>query len=185
MSGQASCMRARNTTPRVLQWRAGQLSGQARNLAVTASKLHETSMEGRTIVRPGAGGVDGHSARRVTSMEGRTIVRPGWSSAATLREWSRYFNGGPDNCPARREPQRLSPRQAAVLQWRAGQLSGQATPPTACLLDPRTTSMEGRTIVRPGVGVDGRPRRVRPTSMEGRTIVRPGHHQTRTATPSR
>ena len=133
-----------------------------------------TSMEGRTIVRPGCtaelprdhhrgdfnGGPDNCPARPET----------GGAEAAAHT----HFNGGPDNCPARRPSSVQFSFNVTKLQWRAGQLSGQATRPPASTRRRICTSMEGRTIVRPGLPVLQRRARVRSTSMEGRTIVRPG-----------
>ena len=139
-----------------LQWRAGQLSGQAAQ----------------------AGGTGRHSL--TASMEGRTIVRPGRRMRHTPRSADHRFNGGPDNCPARQSKGQDVSFSNEMLQWRAGQLSGQAR--VKLLGMPRTNlaSMEGRTIVRPG-GQVGYPQvAVRIASMEGRTIVRPGvpaHHE--------
>ena len=138
-----------------LQWRAGGVGGGAHNVA-------GPSMEGRTIVRPDLwyGDYQRHYLRP-PSMEGRTIVRPDVVKKAVwyMRSWT--FNGGPDNCPARpcgclntrlREPESFNggpdncparpvsdraPLQArTLLQWRAGQLSGQTWP----LVRPVSTS---------------------------------------------
>ncbi len=62
-----------------LQWRAGQLSGQ-------------TYLDG---VSP--------MPRLRASMEGRTIVRPDRNSPPEVHREPTSFNGGPDNCPARRK----------------------------------------------------------------------------------
>ena len=59
-------------------------------------------MEGRTIVRPGIIANLTGDRKLAASMEGRTIVRPGPQNAHPA-----------DNA-------------AEMLQWRAGQLSGQA-----------------------------------------------------------
>ena len=67
-----------------LQWRAGQLSGQTYNHAATWVTILMPSMEGRTIVRPDLLG-------RLRSMR-----------------QTASFNGGPDNCPARRESDHAS-----------------------------------------------------------------------------
>ena len=84
------------------------------------------------------------------SMEGRTIARPDQRPPDGVASPSVAFNGGPDNCPARRD-------LLAVLD------NGGPQP-----------SMEGRTIARPDpaaapstTSCDRRP------SMEGRTIARP------------
>ncbi len=126
-------------------------------------------------------------------MSGQTL-----SSLAVRRRGPRPFNGGPDNCPARpgqgfvlvvkqRRPSMegrtivrpdLSPGLPSrchthLLQWRAGQLSGQTRRPVHCQHPPDLPSMEGRTIVRPDVVFAVGLRKVRIPSMEGRTIVRP------------
>ena len=178
--GPDNCPARLGTTPHsssgtgALQWRAGQLSGQALRAARPLGRREKASMEGRTIVRPGTrpprrrtgryesfnGGPDNCPARRErsllsvgerqASMEGRTIVRPGPTPNPSRRVAPRSFNGGPDNCPARRTaspkvrtcrsrfnggPDNCPARPANVrtprrcgcrLQWRAGQLSGQA-----------------------------------------------------------
>ena len=130
-------------------------------------------------------------------MEGRTIARPDATPQPILREPSPPFNGGPDNCPARRDPRTGQADQDPCLQWRAGQLPGQTWPmcrcakcgddafnggPDNCPARHATMtdidciacpSMEGRTIARPDYGdsmwehPEGAP------SMEGRTIARP------------
>ena len=110
-----------------LQWRAGQLSGQtggrrkrcptppapfnggpdncpARREGPTLVRRAgiTPSMEGRTIVRPDRGGRTGSAAVDQPSMEGRTIVRPDLEPRGCPPEVRFPFNGGPDNCPARR-----------------------------------------------------------------------------------
>ena len=117
-----------STSP--LQWRAGQSSGQTRrsNGAATGST---TSFNG---------GPDNRPARRVwpqaqrppvllPSMEGRTIVRPDQSRSWLTPARTRSFNGGPDNRPARLDGDRDVDLPACVLQWRAGQSSGQTRTP--------------------------------------------------------
>ena len=200
MSGQARhAMAAVIRRNLALQWRAGQLSGQAPKQPWTPAMAARTSMEGRTIVRPGrrqdhgraqpaayfnggpdncparpaagswsrptrsvlqwrAGQLSGQAGRsrdarprlRATSMEGRTIVRPGGSCRCRTRRRARHFNGGPDNCPARPSRPPRPWEWSQILQWRAGQLSGQAPTQTPAQTPCHPTSMEGRTIVRPG-----------------------------------
>ena len=157
-----------------LQWRAGQSSGQ-------------TSI--RSAPSP--------SGSR-PSMEGRTIVRPDLSWSQRRRKRRRTFNGGPDNRPAR--PASAIPNSLAVviLQWRAGQSSGQ-TRRWGSHGEHRTPSFNGGPDNRPA-RPDGTtmwvadfddlqwragqssgqtshvPTRSHPSStpsMEGRTIVRP------------
>ena len=66
-------------------------------------RRHGASMEGRTIARPNQ-----HRPRRLhgparrASMEGRTIARPNRAPPSPRNSRSSCFNGGPDNCPAKR-----------------------------------------------------------------------------------
>ena len=201
--------------PCTLQWRAGQLPGQTRWLRRGLDLHVIASMEGRTIARPD------HRLRtvrhdvHVASMEGRTIARPDGVSLAVSRlvrlasmeggqlpgTIARCFNGGPDNCPARRAAGRRPAGRS--LQWRAGQLPGQTHRVTGSDNWPDSASMEGRTIARPDrtvgaaqlpvtaelqwragqlpgqttcPGAGRRPTQSRAAvgaSMEGRTIARP------------
>ncbi len=159
----------------VLQWRAGQLSGQAGQRLRKPSRNNRASMEGRTIVRPGAtprsvsvplmsslqwraGQLSGQAGRNglIAGPVSRLQWRAGQLSGQARRidrelGYRRIsFNGGPDNCPAR-------------LVRREG-------PPAPGHI----ASMEGRTIVRPGLLVPAPPDGAVGASMEGRTIVRPG-----------
>ena len=97
-----------------LQWRAGQLPGQT------------------GLAHPGC------NAEKNTSMEGRTIARPNTTPAPPAARRASYFNGGPDNCPAKPAVAMSSAGILTILQWRAGQLPGQTDrhPPWP---------MEGRT----------------------------------------
>ena len=144
-----------------LQWRAGQLSGQTQAVG-TERYVPPGRFNGGPDNCP-ARLVEQRRVRfsaRHASMEGRTIVRPDLSLCPlppfrTLRlQWRAgqlsgqtgarrglcmtgcsCFNGGPDNCPARRGKHRASGVRA------------------------QSASMEGRTIVRPDalrVGQDGR-----------------------------
>ena len=133
-----------------LQWRAGQLSGQARGSHARSPRTGPASMEGRTIVRPGPDSMGDTQILHQASMEGRTIVRPG---------------------PRRPRSKRT---RAVGLQWRAGQLSGQAKMLERVSKIAVNASMEGRTIVRPGQEPPAGAGHAQPASMEGRTIVRPG-----------
>ena len=119
-----------HTRPRrILQWRAGQSSGQTPYRYLVSYVLHEPSMEGRTIVRPDRVGMH-PSPQRFDFLQWRA----GQSSGQTCRfrrrcrrcRWS--FNGGPDNRPARRHVAQGAVTHHDTLQWRAGQSSGQ-TPP--------------------------------------------------------
>ena len=73
-----------------------------------------------------------------TSLAGCAVATGAWC-----------FNGGPDNCPAKRRLDRL--------------LGGSG----------RLASMEGRTIARPNAAVRPQPAVGEAASMEGRTIARP------------
>ena len=126
LSGQASDADEPIPQGQRLQWRAGQLSGQARHERQLGINNPLTSMEGRTIVRPGAFSDSRVVDQRVTSMEGRTIVRPGHMVPRMPHPRTTNFNGGPDNCPARPGVSVEAGRRICRLQWRAGQLSGQA-----------------------------------------------------------
>ena len=132
-----------------LQWRAGQLPGQT---APDGGPDHV-----RRILQWRAGQLPGqttdvkHARHAKLALQWRAGQLPGQTPASApsrLRRW-RYFNGGPDNCPAKhlRRGRRLgggldtsmegrtiarpnldrdSTRSAArALQWRAGQLPGQ------------------------------------------------------------
>ena len=92
-----------------LQWRAGQLSGQTCDDAGSITRRRAV-----TILQWRAGQLSGQTPPRGEAEDSK----------------SPPFNGGPDNCPARpgiavesRSPFNGGP--ACILQWRAGQLSGQ------------------------------------------------------------
>ena len=130
-------------------------------------------------------------------MEGRTIARPNRGCPRARRGTRAPFNGGPDNCPAKRARSRTL-RPTHLLQWRAGQLPGQTAPsPTA---NSPPGSLQWRAGQLPGQtrrstppssiwptsfngGPDNCPakhgllgswlRGVDHPSMEGRTIARP------------
>ena len=88
-------------------------------------------MEGRTIARPDIVRSGRHAETVQPSMEGRTIARPDSTSSLRLTGLRSSFNGGPDNCPARRGDPTAAIQGAIALQWRAGQLPGQtSTTPT-------------------------------------------------------
>ena len=176
LSGQAIWCPLPSQRHAPLQWRAGQLSGQAPRRPNPTTNTTGTSMEGRTIVRPGPLGLPARDHAPTTSMEGRTIVRPGkvqyrWTQ---LRKITLQWRAG--QLSGQALSLRTSHSAANSLQWRAGQLSGQAGAAWRGMAHTFLTSMEGRTIVRPGVQRSGRLVQQRNTSMEGRTIVRPGHH---------
>ncbi len=154
MSGQTNTQVAALTAGTWLQWRAGQLSGQTSMSPVLNVDASRASMEGRTIVRP-----DLHCS-------------VSWSERRT------GFNGGPDNCPARPSRGLRLVTAQLLLQWRAGQLSGQTRSFPAELMLVMTASMEGRTIVRPDPGQD-RPTAVAHANLQWRAGQLSG--QTRTA----
>ena len=82
-------------------------------------------MEGRTIARPDRDDQTDHTYHIRPSMEGRTIARPDGIAPNRGAGTQQSFNGGPDNCPARREVSTIYSRPGIGLQWRAGQLPGQ------------------------------------------------------------
>ena len=172
--------------------------------AARLDKLRATllpSMEGRTIARPDsldggrrrlqwrAGQLPGHPPLGRTSsllqwragqLPGQTCLGGsfnGDNSARQRRRRSKPFNGGPDNCPARRVVGATSNRRRLLdqsLQWRAGQLPGQTWPASLCAYSPAPVpSMEGRTIARPDSGGSLAVGKAAIPSMEGRTIARP------------
>ena len=108
-----------------LQWRAGQLPGQTAYVARLLVPLVTASMEGRTIARP-------DRRRRTTSC------------ADGYR-----FNGGPDNCPARRpHAASLDPRHRR--RFNGGPDNCPARLAAEIVEDQgENASMEGRTIARP------------------------------------
>ena len=163
----------RQTKIEVLQWRAGQSSGQSckqRRLCTNTPGLQWR-----------AGQSSGQSCRDrlhsqrgiVPSMEGRTIVRPVTSPGSCSRRASGSFNGGPDNRPASLARPLQRARVLVALQWRAGQSSGQS--PVNAALPTQVISLQWRAGQSSGqspLKTDWEPLRKRP-SMEGRTIVRP------------
>ena len=106
-------------------------------------------MEGRTIARPNRAAGRALNDIELASMEGRTIARPNRTLARVdshrrgrfnggpdncpakrwrrvwLRRRCRCFNGGPDNCPAKPFADLTGALVLLKLQWRAGQLPGQ------------------------------------------------------------
>ena len=157
----------------VLQWRAGQSSGQTEFSALDGLCCDTPSMEGRTIVRP-----DPTRPSTPCSRLWSLQWRAGQSSGQTTTKW------------------RLG-KADGILQWRAGQSSGQTTIPNGCSQQFAITFNGGpdNRPARPGRstgacnlgdafngGPDNRPARQgtadqdrlrSPPSMEGRTIVRP------------
>ena len=206
---------------RPLQWRAGQSSGQTfRDSDLMVEKV-DPSMEGRTIVRPDlvafnrwhrasilqwrAGQSSGQTPRRALygsrrgtpSMEGRTIVRPDHHQYGSTRHATASFNGGPDNRPARPQLPGYQPASQSLLQWRAGQSSGQTkilfvSSSVLMTLQWRAGQSSGQTLIPEDKPVALRRLQWRAgqssgqtyaqllkvstrrtPSMEGRTIVRP------------
>ena len=170
------CRRHRGRGTGRLQWRAGQLPGQTRRRRVPPVGKGVTSMEGRTIARPNAadpsrsgfasrvlqwraGQLPGQTAMAVSGpdtgcqLQWRAGQLPGQtSSAGAAPRWGTgYFNGGPDNCPAKLGPG-LDPVRGPG------------------------TSMEGRTIARPNRHGTKTEASDEQTSMEGRTIARPNRY---------
>ncbi len=176
MSGQASPFLGTVPVVSGLQWRAGQLSGQAKLSSLLDRTTLETlaSMEGRTIVRPGILVERDMLGFSYASMEGRTIVRPGQGAAEAALVAVVGFNGGPDNCPARPDGK----RKRSDRRMRASMEGRTIVRPGHCAeinrLCHSRASMEGRTIVRPGIVVSDHCHIAGYASMEGRTIVRPG-----------
>ena len=125
MSGQTNIPKPLQKWLKVLQWRAGQLSGQTRRYRRQRCSRHP----------PFNGGPDNCPAR---------LER---MSVGTCCPYA--FNGGPDNCPARREIETSIWAMPPLLQWRAGQLSGQTCGDRLHSQRGVMPSMEGRTIVRP------------------------------------
>ena len=117
--------------------------------AISAIARTLPSMEGRTIVRPDEGAVIKIDTGDGPSMEGRTIVRPDRVVRFPLGTCFTAFNGGPDNRPARPGSSRWTTWSPSILQWRAGQSSGQTNHKTPTPVAGNQPSMEGRTIVRP------------------------------------
>ena len=107
-------------------------------------------MEGRTIARPNGGrGMQQHPPALV--LQWRAGQLPGQTSMLVSMSTKvlACFNGGPDNCPAKRHLARPFWRSCNVLQWRAGQLPGQTGDAIVSDLYIGDASMEGRTIARP------------------------------------
>ena len=167
LSGQACRLRVFVLVRVWLQWRAGQLSGQARRNRPQRRRATRASMEGRTIVRPGPRPRPQDARRRGASMEGRTIVRPGHDVNVILT--SVVDSASMEGRTIVRPGQLWAPTVVGgvwALQWRAGQLSGQATVYVPTWYGYRCASMEGRTIVRPGPPPVATTRRV-PTCFNG------------------
>ena len=85
----------------LLQWRAGQSSGQTYRIGVEFV-VAEITFNGGPDNRPARQGGHNNDGTPTTS-----------------------FNGGPDNRPARQDPDGSPTGSVSILQWRAGQSSGQ------------------------------------------------------------
>ena len=148
-SGQTRTTQPTESRMGILQWRAGQSSGQTACFDTRFDQRWRPSMEGRTIVRP-----DHTRQRCVGCCDRRLQWRAGQSSGQTpllksgLRrtkplQWRAGQSSGQTISSV------IVSGRGARLQWRAGQSSGQ----TGCIRVRRpqdhSPSMEGRTIVRP------------------------------------
>ena len=93
----------------VLQWRAGQLPGQTRTGDGDVRHRHHASMEGRTIARPNLRPRPA-STMRLGGFNGGPDNCPAKrrSSCTRRRVCRTCFNGGPDNCPAKPHPQAVT-----------------------------------------------------------------------------
>ena len=114
----------RHTSGSRLQWRAGQLPGQT-----AGGGDHETLVQ---ALQWRAGQLPGQTRRRR-----RLPRRP------------THFNGGPDNCPAKRAAAMTAGLAFGVLQWRAGQLPGQ-TSSSRSAFPPRLSALQWRAGQLPG-----------------------------------
>ena len=112
---------------KTLQWRAGQLPGQTREVA---------DHQPERGARPFNGGPGNCPAKR-----GRRSGRRTGGRGA--------FNGGPGNCPAKLRAGAAPDQETDPLQWRAGQLPGQTTGGRDDPEGAAQPSMEGRAIARP------------------------------------
>ena len=147
---------AQAVTALALQWRAGQLPGQTRLLEVV---LHIEA----EVLQWRAGQLPGQTAWLCLLLYVRVFLqwRAGQLPGQTRRSGrcgacaSAAFNGGPGNCPAKRDGQRREPHAVDV------------------------PSMEGRAIARPNAGLAAAAGRDgAPPSMEGRAIARPNRSRT-------
>ncbi len=132
-----------------LQWRAGQLSGQTQRALERVRGLQHPSMEGRTIVRPDDSSTNSFVSGDPPSMEGRTIVRPDWKCLRSSGMRWLPFNGGPDNCPARRRSPRPFPARSPSFNGGPDNCPARPVGSRRLVNDRHSPSMEGRTIVRP------------------------------------
>ncbi len=150
LSGQADRKMDKNKQTILLQWRAGQLSGQA----------GAWPLRRRRAVVCFNGGPDNCPARLTCSSSG-PLPRSG-------------FNGGPDNCPAR--PADINTMRDDPLCFNGGPDNCPARLPRIPIPRSSLTCFNGGPDNCPARRVEPMPgpARVGPASMEGRTIVRPG-----------
>ena len=142
--------------PLSLQWRAGQLPGQTVVVTVRFGSELLPSMEGRAIARP-----NGLPARRGVPR----LVAP--------------FNGGPGNCPAKRDLLFNQKRDGSPSM--EGRAIARPNDPDLAHLVGRNMwpSMEGRAIARPNDGGDtsaggGSPLQWRAGQLPGQTPTTTG-----------
>ena len=158
-------LRPRNTlvaATGALQWRAGQLPGQT-----TASS-------------------NGCNASQMPSMEGRTIARPNRRPPSPIRPSPRPFNGGPDNCPAKRRAGLVRPDTTPPFNGGPDNCPAKLAAAAGVVGCDQVPSMEGRTIARPNSHPAATDRLAALPSMEGRTIARPNtrHRSAHPTTPA-
>ena len=197
LPGQTAMSARISTTSPLLQWRAGQLPGQTPRpsgsppgddvLQWRAGQLPGQTGDGRTGCDPGLD----------TSMEGRTIARPNTTPRTGLTTGTGYFNGGPDNCPAKPPPPRCAtpgpthfnggpdncPAKPTARRCRGRRAAphfngGPDNCPAKRLVagtEYTVTVLQWRAGQLPGQTRGAVARILRPgcTSMEGRTIARP------------
>ena len=168
-----------------LQWRAGQLPGQTGTHH--RDGRHAMTLQWRAGQLPGQTCKSLRRSRtRSAWLQWRAGQLPGQTlGRGELPAVARSFNGGPDNCPAKRDgrPGRDEPRGASMegrtiarpnpgvgdfstlvqpLQWRAGQLPGQtrlrwATVNSCSELQWRAGQLPGQTGPPAGAGRSGWP----------------------------
>ena len=115
---------------------------------------------------------------------------PGQTSRHRFGRTPRHatFNGGPDNCPARRVHAPLRQVHPGDPSMEGRTIARPDAPlAVSAVLHEHDPSMEGRTIARPDSGVPVDVSEASAPSMEGRTIARPdpvGLGSTRYSSPS-
>ena len=93
------------------------------------------------------------------------------------------FNGGPDNCPAKRSPRPPPPPSAWSFNGGPDNCPAKLDHRQRPLRAGHGASMEGRTIARPNAEVAADLARHVHASMEGRTIARPNQTTTTALRP--